>query len=525
MKVQKTAKKNVQKAKVPRNQTFQKKYLCCDFQTNDLIPSRPISNTCMFCGFRVDVTRPGMKGELCQHNCCGSICVACIQRCLEQQYKQGIKEPFCPVCLKIFSDAERARIHPVLNNQISETITLSKLGNVIQCRFCSNKYIFEPASTIETTTYNGRELTEEQIECQAKNAVTCNECIISSCRQCGAVPFHFGETCEEHQRWVEGKICRICGRAAQKQENLSTPTETSLLTCGHPDCDAKSLQMCNHIHHCGHACVGFRDEEKHPPCPECSINGSLCPACGKDLWGSLCLLLECGHTIHYECALEIIKKPRNGPELDLPLCPQIGCGEFVKHPKLREADSLDYNEWIRLEGLVNRAAHQRIEAEGIEFHPEVASKSSPFLRNNNIAESALNWAKKKLRFMICQNHENSFIYTNGRIEDPPLPPSSSCSLCHNYPYPKCKLHGAGYMQYKCEYCCSIAVRKAIPPNKNKVVLLCEICHDMPGRQKLASQSPCKGNCGFAPHPKSSVELYGRCSKCGSVHSVIKKSPT
>ena len=501
---------NKGKAKQTKTQKKPKKLFLCKFQTNQTTLKPSDSDLCIICGFKASITVPNLKGKLAQNPCLAPICLPCLQRCLEHQFKLGITKLFCPICMYVFSDADRARIHPDVNNQISELLTIKNL-DVVKCKFCSNCYQFEPATSPQVTSYNGRSLTEEQIECMMKNAVTCNECHISTCHSCGAVPYHLGETCKEHEWWVDGSICRICGRAAKPEG------ETALRTCGYEDCKAIPDRMCDHIHACGHACVGIRGESLHPPCPECADTGSLCPYCEKDLWGSLCLLLECGHTLHLECALKIIKRPRQGPELKLPLCPYIGCGHFVKHELLAKEAKEDYTEWLQLEPHIDRIAKQRVIAEGIDFHPEVVSKSSPFSLNCDGETAALNWAKKKLRFMICRNHSLPLIYTSGRLEDIALP-KFSCPECLHYPYPKCPTHGFNYMQYKCEYCCSIGVRRDV--NKNgEIFWVCEICHDMPGRRAIASKEPCKGNCQFAPHLRNKTEYYGRCQKCGTVKSM------
>jgi hypothetical protein len=179
------------------------------------------------------------------------------------------------------------------------------------------------------------------------------------------------ETCTEHRWFVEGFVCRICGRAADPASG-----QISLLVCGHPDCVSLSNSMCDHIHPCGHACVGIRGETAHPVCPECNISGSICPKCERDLWGSICLTLECGHTIHKNCAIEIIRQPRAAGRLILPICPAVGCGAFVRHPILREECAADATDWDLIEALVNKVATKRILAEGIDYHPEVSDARS-----------------------------------------------------------------------------------------------------------------------------------------------------
>lgn len=479
-------------------------------QTNDM---------CCICGFSVNNTKFDVHGQMVFHKCYAPICLKCLQHAMDQQYANNISDVFCPICLKVFDAGERAKLHPDLNNTIAEKMTIEQLSDLIECRFCSNRFTFEPISASEVkSSYEGRELTPEQMECAAKNYLLCNECRVSSCFACGAVPYHVGETCEEHKWYVEGYICRICGRAACEHNIDKIPH----LTCGHPHCVSTASEMCSHVHNCGHACVGIKDETVHPVCPECNAGGSKCPHCDRELWGNVCLSLECGHTIHRSCAAEIIKRRRTGPELILPLCPTPGCGEFVKHKSFESSGDPDYKEWLSLEKQVNEAAKQRVIAEGIEYHPEVASKSSLFSKYED--KAALYWAKKRLRFMICNKH-GPFVYTLGRVDDPPVDTSTSCPECPTFRFPKCSVHGATWMQYKCESCCSVGVRLTFNKKHSAGGALCwycEICHDMPGRAQSITQT-CKGNCKFAPHQSARRDYFGKCAMCGQMKSRMKPS--
>ena len=107
------------------------------------------SSTCAICGFsanKKEKKKSALRGELKFHPCVASVCLKCLQHAMDQQYACGITQVFCPLCLRPFTDSERGRIHPDLNNRISEQMTLSNLGNVVECRFCSNKFLFEPTS-------------------------------------------------------------------------------------------------------------------------------------------------------------------------------------------------------------------------------------------------------------------------------------------------------------------------------------------------------------------------------------------
>ena len=481
-----------------------------------------LDDVCMFCGFGLHKEIPDYKSKVVLHDCKGNICLKCLQTCLENQYKSGIYQLFCPICLHVFDDDERAFLYPDLNNKISEQITFSELTNVEKCKFCPGMYTFEPLPLDKVITiYNGRKLTEEQRICIANYAVTCPECHVSSCRNCNSVPFHYGETCQEHQWWIDGNVCRICGRSADP--STAPNDEIPLLTCTDPNCIAMSQKMCTYIHPCGHACTGICGEKNHPPCPECSSNGSKCPHCGKDLWGSLCLSLDCGHTIHLECASKIIGRSITGPELELPLCPTVGCGEFVKHPILANNSDTksNFRNWCEIEPLIDRIAEQRIIAEDIKFHPEVASKLSPYARSGERA--ALNWTKKNLRFMVCHRHTTPFYYTSARKDDAPLSLChgiDSCPQCGKYPFPNCHQHGFNYIQFKCDKCCNVGVRRY--QTSSGFAWFCEICYNLKAKQRAHSIKPCKGNCKFSRVNHSIPnQVYARCSKCGEVVSKPK----
>lgn len=480
----------------------------------DHTPKPLESDCCSICGFAAN-SKSKAGGELKFHKCFASICLPCMQHAMDQQYACGITDIFCPICLTVFSLHDLAVIHPRLNNEIAEKITLSELTNVVQCRFCPNKFTFEPSDPKEAAKEQWSQgLTPAQIECAAKNRMLCNECHISMCTECGAVPFHVGETCEEHKWYVEGYICRICGHAA----NPSSAEQIALLTCGKPECVKLAEEMCDHVHPCGHACVGVKGETVHPECPECSIGGSLCPKCDHELWGSPCLRLDCGHTIHRDCALKIIRRGFSGPVLKLPLCPAPGCGEFVRHRELQAREPENYQKWMNMEkDSIDVLARRRVAAEGLEYHAEVVSKSSPFSAAG--PKAPLYWAKKNLRFMICTQHMPPTVYTLGRVGDPATDFTTTCPDCRDYRFPVCPKHPVSFMQYKCENCCSVGVRLSHRQETDRgtdLVWLCDICHDMPGRNQ--TRRVCKGNCRFAPHQATGGCYYGRCTygDCGDI---------
>ena len=476
------------------------------------------------CNFGLGV-RHKNEGKVVPHaGCPFNICIKCLQRELDKQYKEKQK-PHCPKCSHEYSDQELQEIYPKLAEIIDKDRALNLFGSdIIECKFCEEKFLFQKEDVEHVAKFhNGRELTKEQIQCCADNYVLCQNCRISTCKSCGAVPYHMGETCEEYQWFVNGDVCRICGRPAKKLPKMNT----ALLTCDSEKCKEISDKMCKEILLCGHACVGYKCNGKHPICPICTVGGSLCPHCKKPLWGNLCLRLPCGHTIHRECALEILKRPSDGPYLQLPICPAPGCGTFVWTEAIQEEAKEDIQRWDKIMKLVNELVDARIDAEGIRYHPDVASKLNEFAWAEEDAPS--NWAKKKLRFMICYNHKQPCVYTDGRIDDPPGILSCSCPMCPNYLFPVCDKCGFKWMQNKCECCCSVGVRHSSTVDQERTtkrnLLYCEICREMPKKSKNDS---CKGNCKFSPHQSTNGNFYAYCVKCGNVYTkariIVKEKP-
>lgn len=466
---------------------------------------------CTLCGFAIE--RNGLRAP--SHSCSVSMCVCCFRRILDQQFAASVPNLFCPVCLVELPPSVIEQIHPELSAKISEIVAMEMQNT--ECRFCGYRFQFDPCDSPTLDQKPGLSARDRD---EQKHCMVCYSCHISSCVSCGAVPFHLHETCQEHKWYVEGYVCRICGCAANPSNNEQIP----LLLCGKPECGEIAEQMCTHVHQCGHACVGILGETTHPSCPECAIAGTKCPACKEQLWGKPCIALGCKHVIHKECAIKMMDRSRTGPDVELPLCPTLGCGEFVRHPVIEAAAPAQCREWKSIYTQVERVAECRVEAEGLADHPDVVSKWSPF------SGDPVAWAKKKLRYRICQKHTPWLIYAFGRLEDPTPRTVLTCPRCNekDSKFPMCDTCGYDYMQYKCDTCCSIgtALRQK-ELRKQQLVWYCDNCVDNPAPKMTVKRPRCKGNCGFAPHSTDESDqrtLYvGKCVKCGKIYPPYKSS--
>lgn len=484
--------------------------ICC--QADDDSHFTPLEDCCPICNFGIKIRKPNQRGNIVPHSGHKQICLSCMQKIIEDQKSEFPNNIKCPLCEYNFTKAEIDQMHPAFVEEI-DAQDMSNLGeNIKQCRFCGNRFFFEQGRPEDVHNLPGHHLTDEQRICAAENYICCTNCHISTCNKCHAVPYHDGETCQEHEWFVDGSVCRICGKAANPD---SAPgKKLALLVCDNENCQKIASEMCCEIHQCGHACVGLKDEKVHPLCPICTFGGRICQHCNKPLWGSICLILECGHTIHRDCALDILRQQSSSGMLNLPICPAPGCAQFVWHPSIDEIAKSDIVRWVDAMHEIVSIAKARIICDGIKFHPDVKSKLSAYAWAGENAP--LYWALKEIKFAACDKHDKTVYFPCGWRVDNLTDPTGMCPSCKNYRYPKCAKCGSKWIQYKCARCCSVGVR--LKNVDGQMMWYCNICKELPPASDAAA---CKGNCQFQPHPNDSAYFYGYCVQCDNIISSSK----
>uniref|UniRef100_A0A0G4H9T6 RING-type domain-containing protein n=1 Tax=Chromera velia CCMP2878 TaxID=1169474 RepID=A0A0G4H9T6_9ALVE len=179
----------------------------------------------------------------------------------------------------------------------------------------------------------------------------------------------------------------------------------------------------------GREAEGEEDPHANGPCvcvvPSCQAAlsrpgfDSDCPVCLDGLHGSPCVALNCGHMVHFGCALlqlqsvDWLTKPQRKPlEFNLLKCP-LGCGKLLEHPSLSKAEGSGKLFAVLRECLSD--AGQRAKVEGL------GNASGDALSD----EEAL----KVYAYYLC--HRCNEPYWGGKKEceaaGAPDPPSSSSS--------------------------------------------------------------------------------------------------
>lgn len=131
------------------------------------------------------------------------------------------------------------------------------------------------------------------------------------CARCKAEPYHLGKTCSQHKKFKEARHCRYCNTVITNNSN----------TCDDNTCQQRASIACTKNLICGHQCFGIRGEEICPPCLQesCATQTNehdFCTVCFTEgLGASPCVILTCGHILHYECVIASLDKKWVGPRI------------------------------------------------------------------------------------------------------------------------------------------------------------------------------------------------------------------
>jgi E3 ubiquitin-protein ligase MYCBP2 len=276
---------------------------------------------------------------------------------------------------------------------------------------------------------------------------------------------------------------------------------------------------------CGHACAGVAEEAECLGCLECGEEevgaDDYCSACYTESLGEApCLRLACGHVFHAQCMQRMVRCGYDGPAirfgcLQCPLCRAI-----VQHPAL-EADVAPMR---RLYEDVKAKSLERLKHEGLEDAPEVKQKGGAW--EGDLA----GFAMQRYNYYKCHKCEQAYFggarhcdaavgggdggFDASTLVCPAcLPPSAGVTDCPE--------HGKDYIEYKCRFCCSVAVFFCFGTTH-----FCKSCHDRPGfmrRQDPAALPACpagpqlkqlSGPCPLGvPHPEAGEEFALGCGLC------------
>ncbi len=339
--------------------------------------------------------------------------------------------------------------------------------------------------------------------------------------------------------------CRFCGR----QGSADVPVMDSL--CGDKECVEHSRNACEKVLSCGHFCGGIRGESTCLPCLH-GCSGALlkqdaddmCMICFTEALSPIpSILLACGHIFHYSCCATVLEKRWVGPRITFGFrnCPI--CKAEIQHQALRHLlDPIDV-----LHEDVRKKALMRLEYEGLSRCETVTARGARF--HNDPAGFAL----ERYAYYVCSRCWKAYYGGEAQCEadrvmeddedagrgaggggaragdpDDYDPDELVCGGCSDVSRAQmCPKHGTDYLEYKCRYCCSVAVFFCFGTTH-----FCNACHD--DFQRVANlprtelpQCPVGPKCRqlegdecplHVKHPPTGEEFALGCGVCRNAHT-------
>ncbi|XP_063837952.1 E3 ubiquitin-protein ligase highwire-like [Ostrinia nubilalis] len=266
--------------------------------------------------------------------------------------------------------------------------------------------------------------------------------------------------------------CRFCGARGS----------TGLLAignvCADQQCQEHGREACNRVLNCGHMCGGVRCEPLCLPClagcgaGRCAENAPLrqdaddmCMICFTEpLQAAPAIQLKCGHVFHLHCCKKVLNSKWIGPRITFSFAQCPICKEDMDHWTLE--DLLDPIR--RLQDEVRRKALMRLEYEGAAVPG--AARGRPVL-------DPAEYAMERYAYYVCHKCERAYFGGLARCEAETSgwwePSELVCGACSDVAGARtCPKHGADFLEYKCRYCCSVAVFFCFGTSH-----FCNACHD------------------------------------------------
>ncbi|XP_050975818.1 E3 ubiquitin-protein ligase MYCBP2 isoform X7 [Labeo rohita] len=323
-------------------------------------------------------------------------------------------------------------------------------------------------------------------------------------------------------------VCRFCG--------TRNGTELSAVgsVCSDQDCQEYAKLACSKTHPCGHPCGGVKNEELCLPC----LHGcDKTAACLKQDADDMCMIcftealsaapaiqLDCSHVFHLQCTRRVLENRWLGPRITFGFMSCPICKNKINHSVLK--DLLDPIKELYED--VRRKALMRLEYEGLHKSEAITMSGARFY--NNPAGFAMN----RYAYYVCFKCKKAYFGGEARCDaeagqgDDYDPRELICGACSDVSRAQmCSKHGTDFLEYKCRYCCSVAVFFCFGTTH-----FCNACHDdfqrmtsvpkeeLPhcpagpkGKQLEGSECPL-----HVVHPPTGEEFALGCGVCRNAHT-------
>ncbi|XP_075279518.1 E3 ubiquitin-protein ligase MYCBP2 isoform X14 [Opisthocomus hoazin] len=269
------------------------------------------------------------------------------------------------------------------------------------------------------------------------------------------------------------EACRFCG--------CRSGTELSAVgsVCSDTDCQEYAKIACSKTHPCGHPCGGVKNEEHCLPCLHgCEKSTTtlkqdaddMCMICFTEaLSAAPAIQLDCSHVFHLQCCQRVLENRWLGPRITFGFMSCPICKNKINHSVLK--DLLDPIKELYED--VRRKALMRLEYEGLHKSEAITTPGVRFY--NDPAGYAMN----RYAYYVCYKCKKAYFGGEARCDaeagqgDDYDPRELICGACSDVSRAQmCPKHGTDFLEYKCRYCCSVAVFFCFGTTH-----FCNACHD------------------------------------------------
>ncbi|XP_015219296.2 E3 ubiquitin-protein ligase MYCBP2 isoform X16 [Lepisosteus oculatus] len=269
------------------------------------------------------------------------------------------------------------------------------------------------------------------------------------------------------------EACRFCG--------TRNGTELSAVgsVCSDLDCQEYAKSACSKTHPCGHLCGGVKNEEQCLPCLHgCDKSTSclkqdaddMCMICFTEaLSAAPAIQLDCSHVFHLQCTRRVLENRWLGPRITFGFMSCPICKNKINHQVIK--DLLDPIKELYED--VRRKALMRLEYEGLHKSEAITTPGARF--HNDPAGFAMN----RYAYYVCYKCKKAYFGGEARCDaeagqgDDYDPRELICGACSDVSRAQmCSKHGTDFLEYKCRYCCSVAVFFCFGTTH-----FCNACHD------------------------------------------------
>ncbi|KAF4525840.1 hypothetical protein B566_EDAN011545 [Ephemera danica] len=225
--------------------------------------------------------------------------------------------------------------------------------------------------------------------------------------------------------------------------------------------------------------------------------------------------MKCGHVFHLHCCRNALSKRWAGPRITFAFSQCPICKSDMQHSQLNTllAPIRELFEDVR------RKALMRLEYEGLHRSEAIVS---PGARFHNDAPS---YAMDRYAYYVCFRCKKAYYGGEARCDadagatEDYDPAELVCGACSDVSRAQmCPKHGTDFLEYKCRYCCSVAVFFCFGTTH-----FCNPCHDdfqrvtnLPRpRAKQLEGEECPLH---IKHPPTGEEFALGCGVCRNAHT-------